>query len=329
MKNILWLFLFSMLMSPESFGTLASSESDIQTLLSAGRSSFIAGKIREVLRSRLDSGPLTSDKIRKLIQSPQVAALCCLHQFFNTAEGGKPFTQEELKDQIFRKWLSSHPEVFNMLAQSGPAGKSTLSVFYQIWNTNDQNFNPAELSMALGAGLVANIFSPEECIAKFNFYRDSHHHARCYPQAETLQPWEWAIVFRGKEGLEDLAWAQQFIAGKKIRPEKAGSRFPGFIPYRKKMKKISASITEALFRTTSPTRRNLTRNTEEYAAPSPKARLDSCVPKEFPLTRLDSRGTAPSYGNTPMATGKSATISAAGIGPAAALRFLGKALFNW
>lgn len=254
MKNILWLFLFSMLMSPESFGTLASSESDIQTLLSAGRSSFIAGKIREVLRSRLDSGPLTSDKIRKLIQSPQVAALCCLHQFFNTAEGGKPFTQEELKDQIFRKWLSSHPEVFNMLAQSGPAGKSTLSVFYQIWNTNDQNFNPAELSMALGAGLVANIFSPEECIAKFNFYRDSHHHARCYPQAETLQPWEWAIVFRGKEGLEDLAWAQQFIAGKKIRPEKAGSRFPGFIPYRKKMTKVSASMPEALFTTTSPSR---------------------------------------------------------------------------
>lgn len=234
MKNILWLFLFSMLMSIESFGTLAPSEADIQTLLSSGRSSFIAGKIREVLRSRLDSGPLTSDKIRKLIQSPQVAALCCLHQFFNTAEGGKPFTQEELKDQVFRKWLSSHPEVFNMLAQSGPAGKSTLSVFYQIWNTSDQNFNPVELSMALGAGLVANIFSPEECIAKFNFYRDSHHHAKCYPQAETLQPWEWAIVFRGKEGLEDLAWAQQFIAGKKIRPEKAGSRFPGFIPYRKK-----------------------------------------------------------------------------------------------
>ena len=90
MKNILWLFLFSMLMSIESFGTLASYEADIQTLLSSGRSSFIAGKIREVLRSRLDSGPLTSDKIRKLIQSPQVAALCCLHQFFNTAEGGKP-----------------------------------------------------------------------------------------------------------------------------------------------------------------------------------------------------------------------------------------------
>ena len=34
MKNILWLFLFSMLMSIESFGTLASYEADIQTLLS-------------------------------------------------------------------------------------------------------------------------------------------------------------------------------------------------------------------------------------------------------------------------------------------------------
>lgn len=56
--------------------------------------------------------------------------------------------------------------------------------------------------MALGAGLVADIFSPEECIAKFNFYRDSHHHAKCYPQAETLQPWEWAIVFRGKKVLK-------------------------------------------------------------------------------------------------------------------------------
>lgn len=224
MKNILWIFLFSILMLPESPAALASSGSDIQTLLSEGRSSFIAGKAREVMRSRLDSGPLTIEKIRDLIHSPQVASLCYLHQFFNTAEDGKPFTQEELKDQVFREWLSSHPEVFKMLAQSGPASKNTLSVFYRIWNTSDQKLNSVELSMALGAALVANTFSPEECIAKFNFYRDSHHHARCYPQADTLQPWEWAIIFRGKDSLEDLAWAQQFIEGKKIKPEKAGSR---------------------------------------------------------------------------------------------------------
>lgn len=34
----------------------------------------------------------------------------------------------------------------------------------------------------------------------------------------------------------------------KIRPEKAGSRFPGFIPYRKRMTKASASMPEALLR---------------------------------------------------------------------------------
>ena len=142
MKNILWIFLFSILMLPESPAALASSGSDIQTLLSEGRSSFIAGKAREALRNRLDSGPLTIEKIRELIHSPQVASLCYLHQFFNTAEDGKPFTQEELKDQIFREWLSSHPGVFKMLAQSGPASKNTLSVFYQIWNTSDQKLNP-------------------------------------------------------------------------------------------------------------------------------------------------------------------------------------------
>ncbi len=234
MKNILWILIFSILMLPESVASQTSSGSDIQLLLSAERSSFIANKAKEALRSQLDSDPLTIGKIQKLVQSPQIVQLCCVHQFFNTAEDGKPFTQEELKDQIFRKWLSTHPEVFKMLAQSGPAGKNTLSVLYQIWNINDQKLNPVEISMALGAALVANTFSPEECIAKFNFYRDSHHHARCYPQADTLQPWEWAIVFRGKESLEDLAWAQQFIEEKKIKPEKAGSRFTSFIPYRKK-----------------------------------------------------------------------------------------------
>lgn len=37
-----------------------------------------------------------------------------------------------------------------------------------------------------------------------------------------------------KESLEDLAWAQQFIEGKNIKPEQAGGKFTGFIPYRKK-----------------------------------------------------------------------------------------------
>lgn len=212
----------------------SSSFPSVQNILSLQRSSFIAGKARESLRSHLDAEALTVDKICGLVQSPQIAQLCCLHRFFNTAEGGKPFTQEELGDKSFREWLADHPEVFNMLAHSGPASKNTLSVFYQIWNIGDKKLNPVEISMALGAGLISDIFTSEECIAKFNFYRDSHLHARCYPQADTLQPWEWAIVFRGKESIEDLTWAQQFIEGKNIKPEQAGGKFTGFIPYRLK-----------------------------------------------------------------------------------------------
>ena len=123
MKNILWLFLFSMLMSIESFGTLASYEADIQTLLSSGRSSFIAGKIREVLRSRLDSGPLTSDKIRKLIQSPQVAALCCLHQFFNTAEGGT----------LRKYYVGNNPDKVELKADPTAVWKGLTKVKNMSW----------------------------------------------------------------------------------------------------------------------------------------------------------------------------------------------------
>lgn len=210
------------------------SEYNIQNLLTAERSSAIAAEAQNILRSQLDFGPLTVEKIHEMIQSPQVKQLCYLRQFFNNAGSEKPYTQTELRDKKFTAWLAQHPEIFRMLANSGYANRNVLSIFYQIWKTKDQKITPAEISMALGAGLVANTFTIEECIAKFNFYQDAHHHGKCYPQADTLQPWEWAIVLRGKESIEDLKWAQQFIEGKKIKPEQAGGKFTGFIPYRMK-----------------------------------------------------------------------------------------------
>lgn len=62
-----------------------------------------------------------------------------------------------------------------------------------------------DLNIALGACLISDVFTIEECIARYEFYHDSHHHGRCYPQADGLEPWEWAVVLRGKESLEDLA----------------------------------------------------------------------------------------------------------------------------
>ena len=212
----------------------SAQEPDIQTLLSAERSSFISGKARDILCRKLGTANLDTDKIRAMAHAPQVALLCHLYQFFSTAENGEPFTQHELKDGAFRKWLSTHPEVFRMLALSGAAGKQTLSIFYRIWNANNKTLRPVETSMALGAGLASNVIPPEECLSKFNFYRESYFQSACHPQADTMQPWEWAIVFRGRESLEDLSWAQQFIEKKQIPPEQAGNKFMGFIPYRRK-----------------------------------------------------------------------------------------------
>lgn len=121
--------------------------------------------------------------------------------------------------------------------------------------------------MALGAGLAANTFTIEECIAKFNFYQDSHHHGRCYPHADTLQPWEWAIVLQGRESIEDLTWAQQFIEGKKIKSAQAGDKFTRFIPYRlKNHKGISVHAGGAFYDNKPITPETSIRNMEGYAA---------------------------------------------------------------
>lgn len=234
MKNVFWFLIICMFVLVEGNFVTAASELNIQPFLSVERSSFISDKTRDTLRSRLDTGRLTRDKILEMIKSPQVAQLCYLHKFFSTAESGKPFTQNELRDTSFKEWISEHSEVFKMLAHSGPANRNTLSVFHQIWNTGNKKLNQVEISMALGAGLIADTFTPEECMAKFKFYQNSYNKSKCYPQSETLQPWEWAIVFRGKEMPEDISWAQQFIEKKNIKPEDAGVRFTGFVPYRKR-----------------------------------------------------------------------------------------------
>lgn len=160
--------------------------------------------------------------------------LCHIGQFFRYASQEKAFSTRELRDRTFTRWLVSHPEVFRKLAHAGYAQQSSLAILYRLWNSADRDLCGVDLNIALGACLIADVFTAEECIARYGFYHDSHHHGRCYPQADSLEPWEWAVVLRGKESLEDLAWAQQFIEGKNIKPEQAGGKFTGFIPYRKK-----------------------------------------------------------------------------------------------
>lgn len=260
-----------------------------------------------------------------MAHAPQVALLCHLYQFFSAAENGEPFTQHELKDESFRKWLSTHPEVFRMLALSGAAGKQTLSIFYRIWNANNKTLRPVETSMALGAGLASNVIPPEECLSKFNFYRESYFQSACHPQADTMQPWEWAIVFRGRESLEDLSWAQQFIEKKQIPPEQAGNKFMGFIPYRRKnLQGVSVHAGAAFYDHKPVTLKLYT----EYGGVCGRRLQRSgrlLRAKGVPAWAIGSRDTAPLSGNTPADTGKSATISADGTGQREKARYPGTA----
>ena len=135
-----------------------------------------------------------------------------------------------------------------MLAQSGPAGKSTLSVFYQIWNTNDQNFNPAELSMALGAGLVANIFSPEECIANLTSTGILITTPDAIHRQKPCNPGNGPSYSGEKKVLKIWHGHSNLSQGKKSGRRKPEADFPDSFPIVKKMTKVSASMPEALLR---------------------------------------------------------------------------------
>ncbi|WP_295925454.1 hypothetical protein [uncultured Akkermansia sp.] len=206
----------------------------IERILKADYSSVIVDGVRNQLRKQLDSGTLSPEKIWQLVHDSELEQLCHIGQFFRHAGKGKAFQTKELRDNTFTKWLVSHPEVFQKMAHAGYAQQNSLAILYRLWNNADKKLCGVDLNIALGACLISDVFTIEECIARYEFYHDSHHHGRCYPQADGLEPWEWAVVLRGKESLEDLAWAQQFIEGKKIKPEQAGGKFTGFIPYRMK-----------------------------------------------------------------------------------------------
>ena len=175
----------------------------VESLLRADYSSVIIDGVRNQLRKHLDSGTLSPEKIRRIVHHPELEQLCHIGQFFRYASQEKAFSTRELRDRTFTRWLVSHPEVFRKLAHAGYAQQSSLAILYRLWNSADRDLCGVDLNIALGACLIADVFTAEECIARYGFYHDSHHHGRCYPQADSLEPWEWAVVLRGKESLED------------------------------------------------------------------------------------------------------------------------------
>ena len=91
--------------------------------------------------------------------------------------------------------------------------------------------------MALGAALASSSREPEECEARYDFYKKSFAEKKLFPQFITLEPWEFGILFQGRESIEELAWAQEYSSRKKtFKAQNAGYAACSFIPYRMKNK---------------------------------------------------------------------------------------------
>ena len=92
-------------------------------------------------------------------------------------------------------------------------------------------------NMALGAALASSSREPEECEARYDFYKKSFAEKKLFPQFITLEPWEFGILFQGRESIEELAWAQEYSSRKKtFKAQNAGYAACSFIPYRMKNK---------------------------------------------------------------------------------------------
>ena len=108
---------------------------------------------------------LSPEKIRRIVHHPELEQLCHIGQFFRYASQEKAFSTSELRDRTFTRWLVSHPAVFRKLAPAGYAQQSSLAILYRLWNSADRDLCGVDLNIALGACLIADVFTAEECIA--------------------------------------------------------------------------------------------------------------------------------------------------------------------
>lgn len=199
--------------------------------LKAGDVRNIAGLCRQYVQKKL--GAVNVADVDTLLKDKELAQACYMAHFFAAMGRDKTFILRELEDKTFCSWLMDHPEIFEKLAFARTAGPKTLEVLHNIWLKENRELAGQTLNMALGAALVSASRKPEECMARYDFYKKSLQEQKLFPQFNTLEPWELHIVFQGRESLEELAWAQDFLAQKKsFKPHNAGGAACGFIPYR-------------------------------------------------------------------------------------------------
>lgn len=195
----------------------------------------IAGLCRQYVQKKLNAEKTFS--VESLLKDRELAQACYMAHFFALVGKDRTYILHELKDKEYVQWLLNHPEVFEKLSFANASGKDTLAVLRNIWVKEGKELSGVGLNMALGAALVSTSREPEACEARYDFYKKSFAEKKLFPQFLTLEPWEFGILFRGRESIEELAWAQEYLAGKKkIKAGNAGYACCGLIPYRMKNK---------------------------------------------------------------------------------------------
>ena len=195
----------------------------------------IAGLCREYVQKKLEAEKTLS--LESLLKDPELAQACHMAHFFALVGKERTYILHELKDREFVKWLLDHPEAFEKLAFARASGKDTLAVLRSIWVKEGKELAGVGFNMALGAALASSSREPEECEARYDFYKKSFAEKKLFPQFITLEPWEFGILFQGRESIEELAWAQEYSSRKKtFKAQNAGYAACSFIPYRMKNK---------------------------------------------------------------------------------------------
>ena len=207
----------------------------------------IAGLCRQYVQKKLEAEKTFS--VESLLKDRELAQACYMAHFFALVGKDRTYILHELKDKEYVLWLLNHPEVFEKLSFAKASGKDTLAVLRNIWLKEGKELSGVGLNMALGAALVSSSREPEACEARYDFYKKSFMEKKLFPQFLTLEPWEFGILFRGRESIEELAWAQDYLADKKkIQAGNAGYACCGLIPYRMKNKQgISVHVGGAFY----------------------------------------------------------------------------------
>lgn len=204
--------------------------------LKTGDMRNIAGLSRQYVQKKL--GAINGGDAKTLLNDKELAQACYMAHFFSSVSKEKNANLHELKDQKFCSWLMEHPETFEKLVFAKASGCETLAVLHSIWIKENGLLSGMYLNMALGAALVSASREPEACLARYDFYKKSFEEKKLFPQFDTLEPWELHILFQGRESLEELAWAQEYVSHKKkFKADNAGNVACSFIPYRKVNKK--------------------------------------------------------------------------------------------